>query len=551
MKSWAAMLVSGALALTSVAALQKTAALAPEPQPVAGPTSEPTMDNPFGVASSNSSSKRLSSWMGSMAGSGVGWIRGFSPTLEVSQLPPSGANTIQFSGILEFRDPRDPAAWQQYVRERVQAFKGITSHWEIWNEPPNFTQNTPPEVYGRMVALAHDAAKAVDPSVKVGLAAQSVNLNYLDRALLSGAKDKFDFVTVHPYETAGLIPRGFEAQYMSIVPTIRKMLQARNPERAQVPVYFTEVGQPVDAKNDEMAQASQLLKFYTLGMAQGAARVHWFEPLDGDSGPFGLIDREGKKRPAYLALESLIGHLGQRPRYLGWLLLDAQHHAFLFEGAQGPVVIAWSQPGASQAIPLPAGSRVVDPVSGGVQSVFSLTLTDVPAMILLPKGETLWATQAVSNRSRPFPWNGDFSGARSISLKAPGGLAGEQGLHLVAPPVLRRVGAEVALDAAPRAITSFTVDPQFLSYASEPVRITAVVRRNSAQAAGFNVKYESRSGTRSIGWNKLPSDSEWSTLSWRIEDAQFVGKFGYHFSFDSDSTQNSNYSIRSVSVTKE
>ena len=34
-------------------------------------------------------------------------------------------------------------------------------------------------------------------------------------------------------------------------------------------------------------------------------------------------------------------------------------------------------------------------------------------------------------------------------------------------------------------------------------------------------------------------------------DAQFVGKFGHHFSFDSDTTRHSGYSVRSVSVSKE
>ncbi|OOG89013.1 hypothetical protein B0E41_01095 [Hydrogenophaga sp. A37] len=551
-----AILISGTLVVVSLATLRAHgpafgASDAPLPGSAAQGPAAPLVDNPFGVAPSNASSKRLSLWMGPMAASGVGWIRGFSPTLNAAQLPQGGARAVQFSGILEYRDPANPEAWQQYVRERVQAFKGITSHWEIWNEPPNFTPNTPPEVYGRMVALAHDAAKGVDPSVKVGLSAQSVNLNYLDRALLSGAKDKFDFVTVHPYETADLIPRGFEAQYMSIVPTIRKMLQARNPERAQVPVYFTEIGQPVDAKNDERAQASQLLKIYTMGLAQGAARVHWFEPLDGDSGPFGLIGPNGRKRPAYLALESLIVHLGQRPRYRGWLLLNGLHHAFLFEGPQGLVVVAWAGPGSDRNITLPAGASVIDPLAGGVRTASSLTLTEVPTMVVFPTTETAWTTQATANRARPFPWNGDHSRAKSIDLKAPGGWTGERGLHLVQPPVLREVGGEMALDASPRAITAFTVDPNFLSYTSQPVRITAVVRRNSASAAGFKLKYESRSGMKSVGWNTLPSHNEWSTLSWSIDDPQFVGKFGFHFSFDSDTTQHSNYSIRSVSVNKE
>lgn len=508
-------------------------------------------DNPFGVAPSASSSRRLNSWIGPMAEAGVGWVRGFSPTLDPAQtarnLPPS----IGFSGILEYRDPADPAAWQQYVRDRVRTYRPLTRHWEIWNEPPNFTPNTPPEVYGQMVALAHDAAKAVDPSVQVGLAAQSVNLNYLDRALVSGARDKFDFVTVHPYETAGLIPRGFEAQFMAIVPTIRKMLRARNPERANVPVYFTEVGQPVDARNDETAQASQLLKIYTMGLAQGAARIHWFEPLDGDSGPFGLIGPQGRPRPAHTALRTLVAHLGPQPRHLGWLQLAERHHGFLFDGPLGLVLVAWSRPGTTAAVALPAGSRVVDPLSGAERAATSLTLNTLPALALLPREATEWTRLASANQTRPFPWNGDHSGARRIEFTAPGGEAGERGLHLVQEPVWRDLGTEQVLDAAPQAITSFTVDPNFLSYTSQPLRITAVVRRNSATAAGFNLKYESRSGIRSLGWNTVPSQGEWSTLSWSVDDAQFVGKFGHHFSFDSDTTRHSGYSVRSVSVSKE
>lgn len=557
MKPLVAALAVGTLALGSVVALHadgpsRGTGAGSLRQKTAFATSEtPATANPFGVAASASSSRSPERWIGPVADMGVGWVRGFNPTLDpalaVQRLP----RTIRFSGILEFRDPNDPAAWQAYVRERVQRFRPLTTDWEVWNEPPNFTGNTPPEVYGRMVALAHDAAREVDPSVKLGLAAQSVNLNYMDRALLSGAKDKFDFVTVHPYETASLIHKGFEAQFMAIVPTIRKMLLARNPERAQVPVYFTEVGQPVDARNDAASQASLLVKVYTMGLAQGAARVHWFEPLDGDSGPFGLFDRLGQPRPAHTALRTLIDHLGPQPRVLGWLLLADRHHGFLFEGPQGPVMVAWSRPGTTEAVALPEGSRVVYPLSGVVQATTALALTNLPALVLLPREATDWVQQASANQGQPFPWNGDHSGAPRVAFSASDDPADARGLHLVQTPVWREVGDERVLDAAPRAITSFTVDPNFLSYTSVPLRITAVVRRNSPDAAGFNLKYESRSGTRSVGWNTVPANGEWATLSWSINDPQFVGKFGYHFWFDSDSTRHSNYSIRSVSVSKE
>ena len=89
-------------------------------------------------------------------------------------------------------------------------------------------------------------------------------------------------------------------------------------------------------------------------------------------------------------------------------------------------------------------------------------------------------------------------------------------------------------------------------YEMEPIKITAVLRRNGEKGAGFNLKYESTTGVKGAeGWYTIPAGAQWTTRTWTIPDPQFVGKWGYHFSFDSDSTQNSNYSLVSVTVTKE
>jgi len=99
--------------------------------------------------------------------------------------------------------------------------------------------------------------------------------------------------------------------------------------------------------------------------------------------------------------------------------------------------------------------------------------------------------------------------------------------------------------------TSFTVDPNFSSYTTAPLQITAVVRRSGIDAAGFNLKYEATSGWKSTGsWYGVPGSDQWYTQTWTLTDAQFVGKWGYQFMFDSDSTQNSKYRIQSVTVAK-
>jgi hypothetical protein len=85
-----------------------------------------------------------------------------------------------------------------------------------------------------------------------------------------------------------------------------------------------------------------------------------------------------------------------------------------------------------------------------------------------------------------------------------------------------------------------------------PIRITAVLRRNGERAAGFNLKYESTSGWKGAGgWITIPAGASWTTETWTIKDPQFIGKWGFHFAFESDSTQHSNYSLLSVTVAKE
>src|SRR3954466_1619035 len=136
-------------------------------------------------------------------------------------------------------------AWSKYVSELVKHAASRAKRWEVWNEPPNFTgKDQTPADYAKIVASAYDAAKAADPTCEVGLAAKSAHVNYLEQVIKAGAKDHFDFITLHPYEVLGGVAdnAGTEPVYMHIVPTLRKMLAAQDPAKANVPVIFTELG---------------------------------------------------------------------------------------------------------------------------------------------------------------------------------------------------------------------------------------------------------------------------------------------------------------------
>ncbi len=446
------------------------------------------------------------------------------------------------------------AGWSEYVSRTVAHLEGRVKYFEVWNEPPNFTgPDQTPEDYAKIVVAAYQAAKKANPDCLVGLAAKSAHIHYLESVIRAGAKDHFDWISLHPYEVLdGIVElSGIEPVYLNIVPTTRKMLAAANPAKRDVPILFTELG--CDAgRHGGQAQAHALVKAYALGIAQGVAQIQWFEGRDGDSGPMGLIDREGEPRPAYHALGRMIRSFGQRPGYLGWIQSDHDGLGFVFEGATGPVMAAWASTGGPAAMDLGAEVEVLDPASGETSRSRTLALDGAPVLVSgLPDD---WLARARANRDRPLPWGGDYRNAKSVSLTL-GEEVRAEGLHSRAGDSLAE--AVVAYGGPARAGdvpggNLFIVDPSFLSYDSVPLEITAEVRRNeNNDNAGFKLVYESSEGFSTAGgWYTIPDNKKWHTVRWRIDDPKFVNYWGYNFQLNSDGNEHNKYFLRKVTVTK-
>ncbi|MFA7343257.1 MAG: endo-1,4-beta-xylanase [Terrimicrobiaceae bacterium] len=552
--------------------------------------SEPV--SPFGISASHSSRLNLSQWISQAAATGVSCLRGFYNFSEIepvqgtwdwtgadSHMSLCASNNLTIMGFLGFNAPWiDPnvqtfptanlSAWQTYVTATVNHCKNQVRLWEVWNEPPNFSSSGTPTQYASTVTAAYDAAKAADPACQVGIAAQSANINWLDQSIAAGAVGHFDFVTLHPYEVLALVNGGWEAQYMSIVPTVRKMLAARDPAKANVPVWFTEIGAAIggvvpgvggaNVTVTEDIQAQLLVKAYSMGIAQGVTCINWFEGRDGDSGLMGLLTGANVQRKAHTAMSKMVQYLGESPVYNGWVLLNTaanpdRDYGFVFQGATTTVMAAWAPPGITDPITFASPVTVVNPLTGTTTSnVTTYSLTSAPILVLgVPAG---LVTQAQTNKTQPFPWGGDFSAATSVSISSMGDPNTENGLHQISANALSTYSATpygAARYCALSANQYFTVDPNFLSYTTTPITITAVFRRNAANDnAGFNLKYESTTGEKSAGWYTVPGNAQWYTKSWTITDAQFTGKWGYHFRFDSDSTTYGKYYIQSVTVSK-
>lgn len=457
-------------------------------------------------------------------------------------------NSLDKPGYLPVRNL---AGWSRYVSAVVTHAKGSIQDWEVWNEPPNFTgKDQTPADYAKLVVAAYDAAKAADPSCRIGLAAKSAHINYLERVIQAGAQGHYDYITLHPYEVLDGVAegKGTEPLFMNIVPTVRKMLASQDPAKVGVPVVFTELG--VDAKKGLEVQAGALVKAYTMGIAQGVSCIHWFEGRDGDSGPMGLIDAKGAPRPAYAAMQRMIEHLGPRPDYLGWVLLEGRHYGFAFQGAKGPVLVAWSQAQETRLVDFGPAARVLDPSTGQTRT----SLSSVPVIVLDPPASLL--TQAAANQGKPLDWGGDFTTAKSVSLRYADGRPEPSGLHPLSGSAVAAAVAAYGGSARAGGVPGgnvFAVDPGFLSYSTQPIEITVVVRRNEANTnAGFKLLYESTSGLKVAkgGWYTVPDNRRWHVMRWRIDDAQFVNYWGYNFALDSDGPKFSDYSLQSVTVTK-
>ncbi|HWX19624.1 MAG TPA: endo-1,4-beta-xylanase [Candidatus Binatia bacterium] len=529
--------------------------------------------SPFGVGTSAQASGLYGSWMSKMAAAGVKWVRilpewnqiepsagMWSWSLTDSMLNSATRNNLNVSGLFLYNatwinsnthtfPTNNYSAWSAYVSNVVAHAGGRVRYWEVWNEPENFAAGGTATDYARVVTNAYNAAKAADTNARIGLSVASVDILYLEQALQAGAADHFDYICVHPYEVLGTLSSGQEAEFMSVVPTIRKMLAAKNPAKWKVPIWFTEIGEALGGQVTAATQAQDLVKAYTMGIAQGVSHLEWFEAQDGGYA-MGLLSSTGTTNPAYIALQNLAAQLGPNPKYTGWLLLNNKDYGFVFQGATNSVMTAWAPPNSIDNIDFGQSVGILNPVNGSIANATVCSLSNAPVLVIGVPSSLV--SQAGTNRSGPFPWGGNYSGASSV-LVSMGNPNVENGLHQLnadasSTPVTVYGGP--ARDCSKSSAVTFTVDPNFLSYTHASIRISAVVRKISAtDNPGFNLKYESATGRKGIGWNSVPGSDKWYTLTWTIADDEFVGDWGYNFSFDSDSTNYSRYYLQQVTVT--
>ena len=573
--------------ITPALLVASTAAYAPAANPPASGSSNQGAAVPrdpelsiFGIGSSSACDGNHPKWMPQMAAIGIRDVRAlygcwgiekeegkfvfekFDERLAYDES--LGVQTgVLFNGVPPWKRSQEKGrlpmtslpAWSTMVRETVKHTKGRVKLYECWNEPPNGTSKDQTAAdYAKLLCATYAAAKSVNPDAMVGMAAKSVHLNYLDRALVAGAKGHYDYITLHPYEVLGCVVNhpGTEPAYLSIVPNIRKMLAARDPGKIDVPVLFTEIG--VDTRRGTDKQAQAVLKTYIMGIHQGVACINYYEGMDGDSGPLGLLDRQGNKRLAYFALGRLIDSVGRHPSSMGWVMLNDKHYGFMIRGGKGPVLATWSTTANPDMVDFGQQVTILDPLTGSTTPTTKYNLTRAPVLILNAPDKLV--AEAKANQGKPLPWGGDYSRAKSVSVTFAGKYV-EQGLHTMAADSIaadvQAYGGNQRSGEIPKGGNVFYVDPNFLSYDTVPIEITAMVKRNEhADPISLGFEYESndttREGYKKVQAREIPAgNSQWHKLSWKIDDCQFVGTWAFHFRIQADAKK---YRIQSLTVTR-
>jgi xylan 1,4-beta-xylosidase len=228
-----------------------------------------------------------------------------------------------------------PAMWtalvDAFVRHMQQRY-GVAEvrrwYFEVWNEPnlSGFWEGGDQQAYFELYDRTARTLKAIDPVLQVGgpsTAGAAWVPEFLDHVAQSGVP--VDFVTTHAYGVDGgfLDEKGEKDTKLSpdqdaIIGDVRKVRQQIAASRfPQLPLYFTEWSTsytPRDAVHDSYISAPYILSKLkgTEGLVQGMS--YWtYTDLFEEPGPptapfqggFGLMNREGIRKPAYFAYKYL------------------------------------------------------------------------------------------------------------------------------------------------------------------------------------------------------------------------------------------------------
>jgi len=219
-------------------------------------------------------------------------------------------------------------AFVRHVRSRYGAEEVRQWFFEVWNEPnlSGFWENADQQAYFDLYANSVRTIKAIDPQLRVGGPA-TAGAAWVPELLAFAAAHQLpvDFVTTHTYGVAGGFLDEHGEQDTKLIESPDAIVADVRRVRAEIdasalpglPLYFTEWSTsytPRDFVHDSYISAPYILTKLrqVRGLASGMS--YWtYTDLFEEPGPpptpfhggFGLMNREGIRKPAWFAYKYL------------------------------------------------------------------------------------------------------------------------------------------------------------------------------------------------------------------------------------------------------
>ena len=275
--------------------------------------------------------------------------------------------------------PSQDSHYQDYadfVRFLVERYRGRINHWQIWNEPNGdrfWLPQPSPENYCELLKQAYQAAKAVDPDVKIlGCSTAGIDLEFIMDVFQAGCSRYLDIVAVQPYPN----PDPFErSDYPLLLTGLEQLIKLWGADQ---PIWFTETGYATCSGGtsclDQDRQAQLLVRTYLSTLASGVEVVAWYDLRDDGLDPldkeynFGLVSNQEAAsplapKPAYYAYQTMVSFLGSTT-YQGRTDLSWDQKVLWFRDAENrkSVVTAWvadkDTPAAAREVSIPVQGEV-------------------------------------------------------------------------------------------------------------------------------------------------------------------------------------------------
>jgi hypothetical protein len=279
--------------------------------------------------------------------------------------------------------PCFPAAWEAFVRAIVERYDGHGIFWEMFNEPSGLTGYSPQD-YVQFLAMTYPSIKTACPSCWALQAGDGMAVDggapYTETTLSLGAASYFDIASLHFIhdfvfdETLCAAPfTRLLAKYDVHKPVWITEAQIQSGAGACYPHFTEEQG------------AAEMVKAYVRAFGLGVERIAYTvikaQPdLPPNMKLSALIDVDGRKRPSYFAMRTMISQLKGFDSVIS-LSTDPALGRYRFTISGSNVYVFW---GSGPLPPEISGTLKVIKLDGSqsVQQASALMLSNEPVFVI-------------------------------------------------------------------------------------------------------------------------------------------------------------------------